>query len=196
MFRGRVTSLSLSLLLVACGGGAPPPQVAPTVLDDHAATPQDAVSVETAAETFGRLQEEQQAAHYDPVHTADLAAMASDPDPELRLDAIEALGDYGDPRGVAALQQALHLESGWRQRVVIRALADIGTSDAVDVLGSVLVADDPDTREAAVMALMDVGGNEVLGFLQQALSDMDPGVRAEAAAALAELHAVDTGTRE
>ena len=120
-----------------------------------------------------------------------LIVALDDPDPLVREDAIEALGERGDPEGIVGLQLALYTEYPWLKLSAIEALADIGTDDAALALGLHLSDDDKEMREAVVDALADIGTEAALGYLHQALSDSDPDVRETASEALEELLGVE-----
>ena len=169
---------SVWLLLAACGGGggnAPLPPAAPEHLVEGQAiaTADDASSV--TKKTSSQLDHPQGLALGPPI--AHLISALDDPDPSIREDAIEALGDRGDPEGISGLQRVLYSEHHWLKLSAIEALADIGTDDAALALGPHLSDEDADMREAVVDALADIGTDAARGYLHQALSDSDPNVR-------------------
>lgn len=66
-----------------------------------------------------------------------LISALNDPDLSVREDAIEILGDRGDPEGVPGLQSALYSEEPWLKLSAIEALSDIGTNEAAMALAGI-----------------------------------------------------------
>ena len=167
---------SVWLLLAACGGGGgdvpPPPAAQGQFVESQAFATTDATKRSLAKD---RVDHPVGLAPSPPV--AYLVAALDDPDPSVREDAIEDLGDRGDPEGISGLQRALYSEHPWLKLSAIEALADIGTDDAALALGPHLSDDDKEMREAVVDALADIGTEVARGYLHQALSDSDPNVR-------------------
>ena len=178
---------SVWLLLGACGGGGDsPPQVpAEQFVEEQIADTDDVRSSPTRSLVAHQVDHAEASAHPPPV--ADLISALDDPDPLIREDAIEALGDRGDPEAVSGLWRALYSQEACLKLSAIEALADIGTDEAAIALGQLLSDDDAEMREAVVDALADIGTNAARGYLDQALADSDSNVRATASEALVEL---------
>ncbi len=181
---------SVWLLLAACGGDAsPPPPVTAGqfVVEGQAGANTDDArsSPKRSLVTALRVDHPEGSTPRPPI--AELISALDDPDPSVRENAIEALGDRGEPEGVSGLWRALYSEQDWLKLSAIEALADIGTDKAVMALGPLLSDDDAELREAVVDALADISTDAARGYLDQALSDSDSNVRATASEALAEL---------
>ena len=106
-------------------------------------------------------------------------------DPAIQYQAVEALGDLGDPAAVEPLAQALRGDeySGVRWKAA-EALAKIGTP-AVDALIEALEDPDDDVRWKAAIALGEIGDPRAIAPLIRTLSDQDRFVQSRAAQALA-----------
>ena len=171
---------SLWLLLAACGGGGrggeapPPPVVTGQFIEGQAAANSDDTRSPPIRSLVTVRQVDQLAGLVPSPPVEYLISALNDADPSIREDAIEALGDRGDPEGVSGLWRALYSDYDWLKLSAIEALADIGTDEA-------------EVREAVVDALADIGTDAARGYLDQALSDSDSNVRATASEALAEL---------
>lgn len=95
--------------------------------------------------------------------------------PELRIAAVRALGEIGEPSAIEALAELL-IGSGRTMDVecrlaVVTALGRIKDPAAVPVLGAVLHDAVPDIREAAAEALGEIGASEAVPSLLPALRD-------------------------
>lgn len=177
---------SVWLLQAICGGDtSTPPLLAAGQFADGQASANTGEARSSPILTAHRVDHPEGPAPGPPV--AHLVSALDDPDPAVREDAIEALGDRGDPEGISGLQRALYSEYDWLKLSAIEALADIGTDEAVMALGPLLSDDDARLREAVVDALADIGTDAARGYLDQALSDSDTNVSAMASEALAEL---------
>ena len=171
---------SVWLLVAACGGGdaSPPPVEVGQFVEAQVRANADAARSPTMRS------HPKESTPSPPVE--ELVSALDDPDPSVREDAIETLGDRGDAEGIPGLQRALYSEYDWLKLSAIEALADIGTDEAAMALGPLLSDDDSDVREAVVDALADIGTGAARGYVDQALSDSNSHVRATASEALAE----------
>jgi HEAT repeat protein len=104
---------------------------------------------------------------------------------QVRRDAVEALGEIGDPRAVEPLIAALtDLDSGVLG-IAAEALGRIGDARAVGPLSAMLKdADLWEDRRAAARALGTIGDVRAVGPLSTALKDRVPAIREAAAEAL------------
>jgi hypothetical protein len=118
-------------------------------------------------------------------------------DPAIQYQAVEALGDLGDPAAVEPLAEALRGDeySGVRWKAA-EALAKIGTP-AVDTLIEALEDPDDDVRWKAAIALGEIGDPRAVDPLIRILADPDRFVQSRAAQALGMIGApaVDSLTR-
>ena len=118
-------------------------------------------------------------------------------DPAIQYQAVEALGDLGDPAAVGPLAEALRGDeySGVRWKAA-EALAKIGTP-AVDALIEALEDPDDDVRWKAAIALGEIGDPRAVDPLIRILADPDRFVQSRAAQALGMIGApaVDSLTR-
>jgi len=175
------------LLLSACGGGgSPSPQAAAGQFVEDRLPPNADDARSSPSRTTGHRSDRLEG--WAPAsRVARLVSALDDVDPSIRVDAIEALGDLGDPEGVSALWPVLYCEDAWLKLSAIEALGDIGTDEAAMALGPLLSDVDPEMREAVVDALVDIDTYVAHGYLDQALADSNSNVRATASEALAEL---------
>ena len=113
----------------------------------------------------------------------ELAAMLSDPDANVRGDAIGALAEKGSS-GVSAISGALHDKNDWVRDRAARALGAVADSGAVDVLVSALNDKSWPIRRSAAWALGRIRDRQAAGPLVAALNDQDDFVQHQAARAL------------
>ena len=112
-----------------------------------------------------------------------LVALLDDPDDDVRLGAIEALGRGRHKAAVPTLVN--RLKAGDRNSIrIIWALGEIGDERAVPALMTQYRSNEPFTRQKAVEALGKVGGSEAMLVLMEAMVDPDRSVRKKAEAAL------------
>jgi HEAT repeat protein len=106
-------------------------------------------------------------------------------DPAIQYQAVEALGELGDPAAVEPLAQALRGDeySGVRWKAA-EALAKIGPP-AMNALIDALDDPDDDVRWKAAIALGEIGDPRAVAPLIRTLSDQDRFVQSRAAQALA-----------
>jgi HEAT repeat protein len=106
---------------------------------------------------------------------------------QIRLLAVWALGNIGNPKAIPALIQALQDENKQVRLIAAEALGKIGDSRAVSALIPALQDEDRDVRQAAVNALGKIGDPQVIPFLTRALQDEDTDVCQAAAEALGKI---------
>ena len=120
----------------------------------------------------------------------DLIAETEDPIWKVRWDAVNALGELKDPRGLPALvQRALTDESPhprWRSLWAIRAI-DRDGSEAIPLIRPSLENADPIVRRNAAVALAFFAHPESRTVLLEGLGDQDPFRRWEATFSLREV---------
>jgi HEAT repeat protein len=116
---------------------------------------------------------------------ATVARALTDPDPETRLAAIEALGSTGSADAVSHLRRAVDGDAG-ETLAIIRALGELGQPEAAPIIENWLRSDDLDERRAAVRAARAVAGSVDLATTRMLAEDPDPWIRARAARMLGE----------
>lgn len=120
----------------------------------------------------------------DPRYVAAFSRLLADPKPEVRQEAIMALGESGLTEApVALLAMARDKNADVRQHVA-QALGEIGDPKSVPTLKELLQDGNADVREQAVQALSEVRDRTSLEALVGALKSTDPVVRRTAAEAL------------
>jgi len=122
-----------------------------------------------------------------------LLAMANDPDPEVRTQALESLGDVGasDSATIARLIQALGETNGVARGTAAEALGKMQSRAAAAAprLTELLTDSSEDVREVAARSLGKIGpaAKVAIPGLVRLLQDPSPGVRMAATTALAQL---------
>jgi len=109
--------------------------------------------------------------------------------PELRMAAVEVLGNIVDPAVEGQLTFALKDESPLVRRTAMRALDKRESEDHVDLFMLALTDEDDEVRRLAVEALGKSGREEAHGPLVLALADENFWVRGAAVRAIGRLHA-------
>jgi len=102
----------------------------------------------------------------------ELAGMLSDPDADVRGDAIGALAEKGSS-GVSAVCGALSDKNEWVRERAARALGDVADSGAVDALVAALNDKSWSIRRSAAWALGRIRDRRAAGPLVAALNDQD-----------------------
>jgi HEAT repeat protein len=102
------------------------------------------------------------------------------------IRAASALGHLQDPRGVAALSEALSADAPRLRAAAALSLGQLGHPQAIPALLTLLKAGTPNSRAAASWALARLDHAEARAGLREALGDRSPAVRASAAQALAD----------
>lgn len=125
----------------------------------------------------------------DPRVVQALIAATRDSEPDVRLQAVHALGEMGDPQAVAALGAALRGDANAEvRRMAAWALGEIGDAAAVPHLAVAVRGDrDAATRRMAAWALGEIGHPDGIAPLGDALRDADVAVRSMAAWAIAQI---------
>ena len=98
-----------------------------------------------------------------------LAMLLRDPDPVIRLGAIRALGEIGDPRAAKLLIERLEDGSNTVRRAAVQALGRIGNPEAVEPLIHALADRNPGVQITAVEALGELGDARAAGPLCKAV---------------------------
>ncbi|MEY4512530.1 MAG: hypothetical protein RLZZ450_4652 [Pseudomonadota bacterium] len=111
----------------------------------------------------------------------------TDPSAERRARAAEALGEFMDPHGLAALTTAAKDADVTVRVSAVRALARLNNEGSVPVLTGALSDGAVEVRSAALDVLMLVAGMRDFSALLPLLADADAGVRAHAARLCGEL---------
>jgi HEAT repeat protein len=119
-----------------------------------------------------------------------LVQKLKDEDPEVRLEAAEALGEAEDEKtvekAVESLIPILNDENPQVRLQAAKSLSKIG-KPAVKPLINALKGDEGNIRRYATYALKDIGDSSVAENLIEALSDNDWGVRKFAAKSLGDM---------
>jgi len=117
-----------------------------------------------------------------------LIGMLNDDERDLRILAIESLGEIGDERAVEPLIEALNDEEWQMRKLIAQALGDLGDKKAVEPLIDVLLNDYYEgVRVAAAESLGEIGDERAIDSLIEALYDVDPDVRDQAEEALVQI---------
>jgi len=115
------------------------------------------------------------------------AALADDPEVDVRCSAAWALGRIGGKAAIAPLAGALSDADDSVRRVAVEALTKIGTALALEGLTRALSDGHHDVRLAAVKGLGAIGGATTAADLLHALGDQEWSVRLAAAESVAKL---------
>jgi HEAT repeat protein len=107
--------------------------------------------------------------------------------PQVRGDAIAALGDLGSRASVRCLVDMLHREDESFHHDVVIALRKIRPDRALIALLGLLQSRDPIIREEAANALGEIGDRQAVRRLRDLLDDENADVRQEAVLALGKL---------
>lgn len=131
-----------------------------------------------AAEALGRIGEARVAAYP--------SQAIVDPDPQVRLAAVSALGQAAPPGAVALIEGKLLWDPSWWVRYsAATALGQMRQPFAVDALArSARMDEKSQVRLQAALALGELGTDRSMQALAPALSDRDEGVRIAASLAL------------
>lgn len=107
--------------------------------------------------------------------------------PEEKAEAIRAIADLKDRRGVPLMKELLTYKQPSVRAAAARGLGHLEQQEARGAIGQLLKDPIPAVRESAAASLADLGGKESVPELTQALSDGTFTVRAAAVAALLQL---------
>ncbi len=133
------------------------------------------------AERHGGDDEERPA---DPRIVQAVVGMISDPNADVRSEAISLIGDFRLTQAPASLIAAAKDKNPEVRQHVASALGQIGDAKAVPTLREMLADGNSDVREQAVQALGEIRDRSALEALVGALKSSDPVVRRSAAEAL------------
>ncbi|HTY59663.1 MAG TPA: HEAT repeat domain-containing protein [Bacteroidota bacterium] len=132
------------------------------------------------------------------VQVGPVLELLSDPDPNVVVSAVEALGNMKSPLGVAGLEETFE-RCDYARPAVAEALGKTGDPRSRDFVMAKLrhslarVSEDPLTLLGLVEAAGAVGGNDALDLLARGYGGIPPGIRAAALHAIARI-ASRTGT--
>jgi HEAT repeat protein len=129
----------------------------------------------------------------DPKATDYLVASANDPDPRIRIKAIDTLGRIQAKEATPLLIQQLFMRDtdlGTKQRILV-ALGKIGDPRATNPIIDFMSRDlDPAVRGNAIFALGDIGDRAALPSLEALSKEtQDPNLRGLALEAIRKIHA-------
>ncbi|PKK89481.1 MAG: hypothetical protein CVV64_13780 [Candidatus Wallbacteria bacterium HGW-Wallbacteria-1] len=114
-----------------------------------------------------------------PLHTLE------DPDPLIRLEAVEEIGASSDPELIRLLPQRLAFENDCHIRERILSLISTSRNPAImAILDSMISSSGSEKRNAALDALSCLDDPQARAIISRALSDSDPKIRQRAILAL------------
>lgn len=117
----------------------------------------------------------------------DLRRAAEAANPEDKAEAIRAIADLKDQRGIPLMKELLTYKQPSVRAAAARALGHMEVAEARGAIEPLLKDPVPAVRESAASSLADLGGKESVPVLIQTLSDGTFTVRAASAAALLQL---------
>ncbi|MDE3035224.1 MAG: HEAT repeat domain-containing protein [Nitrospirota bacterium] len=141
-----------------------------------------------AVEGLGRVGERAKRAG-KPMPTTALKRALQDPAPPVRIAALTALGDIGDPTDHATLDTMTQLARAGEGPIHVFALAallKLGHAQALEEIINAATLPEPDVRMAAIGVLGRLKRPATLSLLAQSVYDPEESVRAFAAGALGE----------
>jgi HEAT repeat protein len=119
-----------------------------------------------------------------PVAPSALKRALMDPTPAVRVAALHALGDVGDPTTYDLISRIAQAEDGPVHVFALAALVRLGRLEALAELRDAATLPDPETRMAALGMLGRLKRPADFSLISQLIYDPDPSVRAFAAGAL------------
>jgi HEAT repeat protein len=128
-------------------------------------------------------------ARFDPEARNALRQMLDDPDPSVRREAIDAVGDLGDKEAIPSLMQLLDDGDAESRREAVQNLGKLGAKLAGPSIAELLADPSERVRREAADVLGRLGTKEATAALLGALGDKDEEVRGETIAALGEIGA-------
>ncbi len=131
----------------------------------------------------------QRLARFDPAARQALREMLGDPNPRVRQQAIDAVGDLGDKEAIPLLVDLLSNGDAENRREAIQNLGKLGAKDAGAAIAELLSDSSDRVRREAADVLGRLKAKEALPGLLQALSDKNEDIRGEAIASLGEIGA-------
>lgn len=103
----------------------------------------------------------------------------------LQFSIVAALGEMGDPRGFALLENALASDNGLLQTAAISSFGELGNPDAIPLLTPFVGDGDWQVRQRLAQALANLGTGAAQAALQTLSQDEVESVAAEAKRGLA-----------
>jgi HEAT repeat protein len=98
----------------------------------------------------------------------------------LQFSIIAALGEMGDPRGFALLEEALHSNNNLLQTAAIGSMGELGDTKAVPLLAQFADHEDWQIRYRLAQALGRLGGDEAKAIVSKLADDESEQVAKEA----------------
>ena len=98
----------------------------------------------------------------------------------VQFSIIAALGELGDPRGFALLEEALHSDNNLLQTAAIGSMGELGDTRAVPLLTAFADHEDWQIRYRLVQALGRLGGEEATTVITKLVNDQSEQVAQEA----------------
>lgn len=98
----------------------------------------------------------------------------------VQFSIIAALGELGDPRGFALLEEALHSDNNLLQTAAIGSLGELGDTRAIPLLTTFADHEDWQIRYRLVQALGRLGGEEATTVITKLVNDRSEQVAQEA----------------
>ena len=98
----------------------------------------------------------------------------------VQFSIIAALGELGDPRGFALLEEALHSDNNLLQTAAIGSMGELGDTRAVPLLTAFADHEDWQIRYRLVQALGRLGGEEAKTVITKLVNDQSEQVAQEA----------------
>ncbi|HEY9767747.1 MAG TPA: HEAT repeat domain-containing protein [Coleofasciculaceae cyanobacterium] len=98
----------------------------------------------------------------------------------VQFSIIAALGELGDPRGFALLEEALHSDNNLLQTAAIGSMGELGDTRAIPLLTAFADHEDWQIRYRLVQALGRLGGEEATTVITKLLNDRSEQVAQEA----------------
>ncbi len=98
----------------------------------------------------------------------------------VQFSIIAALGELGDPRGFALLEEALHSDNNLLQTAAIGSMGELGDTRAIPLLTAFADHEDWQIRYRLVQALGRLGGEEATTVITKLVNDQSEQVAQEA----------------
>jgi len=125
----------------------------------------------------------------DPAAKAAIRQMLADPDPRVRMTAIDTLADAGDRESIPSIMNSLADPDRNVREQAMRSLQEMGAREAGPAIAELLKDPDPRLRARAADVVGQMRVKEAADLLVQALGDERNDVRGEAIASLGEIGA-------
>ena len=113
-----------------------------------------------------------------------LEPLTQNSDEGVRIVAIQAIGEIGDPKGLELLKNSLQDSSGYVRSLVAEAIGKIGDSKGLELLKELIQDSDGWVRSAAIQAIGKIGDPKGLELLEDLLQDSSGWVRSAVAEAI------------